>query len=193
MAAANKRIGVARTAFFPILNLTASGGFESTELSDLFLWSSRSWALGQLAGSAITMTIFDNGRNIARVDIAEARYQESVANYKTQVLAAFRDVEDALSGQRLLAEQSLQLEQAADAASRTTELTQLRYDNGDVTYFEVVDAQRNSLAAERAAVQTRGGRYLAAVALIRALGGGWDAPAPQPAPMDPHSLTPLLP
>jgi multidrug efflux system outer membrane protein len=203
MASANKLIGVARTGFFPILNLTASGGYESTEFSNLFDWSSRTWALGQLGGSALAMTVFDAGRTIARVDTAQAAYQETLANYRTQVLVAFKDVEDGLTSQRLLAEQSEQQDKAAEAATRTTDLTQKRYDQGDTNYFEVVDAQRNSLAAQRAAIQTRGQRLLATVMLIRALGGGWDetlnTPAPAAAPESaaaplaiPPELTPLL-
>lgn len=176
MQAANKRIGVARTAFFPSLNLTVSGGAESTALSDLFQWSSRTWALGQAAGSALAMTLFDNGRTIARVDSAQAEYEAAVSEYRQQVLVAFKDVEDALTDQRLLSEQAVQQDAAAAAARRTTDLTQKRYDQGDTSYFEVVDAQRNSLAAERAAIQTRGTRMTAAVNLIRALGGTWDAP-----------------
>jgi multidrug efflux system outer membrane protein len=172
MASANARIGVARTAFLPQLILTASGGAESLTLGDLFQWSSRTWALGQAGG--LSMTLFDSGRTIARVDAADAAYRESVANYRQQVLVAFRDVEDTLSAQRLLAEQSMKIEEAATAATRATSLIQKRYDEGDVNYFEVVDAQRSSLTAQRAHVQTRGQRFLATVALIRALGGGWD-------------------
>lgn len=173
MAAANKRIGVARTAFFPSLVLTATGGFESTNLSDIFKWSSRSWALGQQAGSALAMNLFNSGRNFAGVDVADAAYNESVANYRQQVLVALGDVENALTDQRLLSEQSEQANKAGDASARATELLQKRYDNGDVTYFEVVDAQRTSLAAGRAAIQTQGARLLATVALVRALGGDW--------------------
>lgn len=173
MAAANARIGVARTAFFPQLMLTASGGYESSALKDIFDWSSRTWALGQVAGLALTMPIFDAGRNIARVDAAQAAYQESIANYKQQVLVAFRDVEDNLSDQRLLAEQTVKHDAAAQASKQTTDLTQRRYDEGDTDYFEVVDAQRTSLMAERAAIQTKGQRLITAIELIRALGGGW--------------------
>ena len=180
MAAANARIGVARTAFFPRLILTASGGFESTELSDLFDWSSRSWALGQLGGSALAMSVFDSGRNLSRLDAAWAAYDEAVANYRAQVLVAFKDVEDNLSEQRLLAEQSRQHDAAAAAAARTTDLSQKRYDEGEVDYFEVVIAQRDSLAAERAAVSVRGQRFTTAVTLIRALGGGWPENLSQP-------------
>lgn len=179
MAAANDRIGVARTAFFPRIELTAGGGYESTNIGDLFQWSSRSWSLGQLAGNAITMPIFDSGRNLARLDQAKATHEETVAAYRQQVLIAFRDVEDTLAGQRLLAAQSEQQEIAAAAANRTTELTQKRYERGDADYFEVVNAQRDSLLANRLAMQTRGQRFVAAVTLIRALGGGWDELKPE--------------
>ncbi len=173
MAAANARIGVARAAFFPNLSLTASGGYESTALEDIFNWSGRTWALGQLAGSALSWNLFDSGRNFGKLDAAKAAYEEAVAQYRQQVLIAFREVEDNLSDQRLLAAQSLKLDSAASAAERTTELTRKRYEEGEVNYFEVIDEQRTSLAANRAAVQTRGQRFLTAIALIRALGGGW--------------------
>jgi len=178
MAAANNRIGVARAAFFPRISLTASGGFESLSLADLFLWSNRTWALGQMAGSAITMPIFDSGRLFDKLDIAHASYDESLANYRQQVLVAFRDVEDNLAGQRLLGEQSAQLDAAAAASGRTTEVIQLRYREGDVDFFEVVNAQRDSLATGRAAVQIRGQRFITTLSLIRALGGGWEDAMP---------------
>ncbi|TAH34223.1 MAG: efflux transporter outer membrane subunit [Alphaproteobacteria bacterium] len=174
MAAANARIGAARAAFFPQLFLTASGGFEANSFRDLFEWSSRTWALGQTAGLALTMPIFDAGRNIARVDSAEAAYEESIANYRQQVLVAFRDVENNLADQRLLADQTLKQDVAAKASKQTTDLTQKRYDEGDADYFEVVDAQRTSLATERAAVQAKGQRLITSVELIRSLGGGWN-------------------
>jgi outer membrane protein, multidrug efflux system len=184
MEAANKRIGVARTAFFPRLILTSSGGYQSTQLGNLFDWSSRTWALGQTAGSALAMSIFDSGRNFAQLDASKSAYKEAVANYQQQVLAAFRDVEDNLTAQRLLAEQSEQQQRAADAASRTTELVNKRYDQGDVDYFQVVDAQRVSVSSMRAAAQVKGQRYLATIGLIRALGGGWDMAALQPQPAE---------
>ena len=173
MQAANARIGVARTAYFPILNLTASAGSSSSELGELFDWSSRTWALGQLAGDALSVTIFNDGRTGARVDAAHATYKEAVENYRGQVLSAFRDVEDNLSAQRLLSEQSQMNDEAARSARRTTEIVLTRYDEGDVNYFEVVSAWRDTLAAERAAVQVRGQRFVTAIELIRALGGGW--------------------
>ena len=180
MAAANSRIGVARTAFFPSISLTAFGGYESTGLSNLFHWTSRTWALGQAAGNAITMPIFDSGHNMARLDVAHAAYDEALANYRQQVLVAFRDVEDNLAAQRLLGEQSVQQDVAAAASARTTEVIQERYHEGDVDFFQVVDAERDSLAAGRAAVQIRGQRFITTINLVRALGGGWDDGKPAP-------------
>ena len=195
MTAANLRIGVARTAYFPDLILTATGGFQSTSLSDIFKWSGRTWALGQTAGNALFMNVFNSGRTSAQVDVAHAAYDEAVANYRQQVLVAMGDVENALTDQRLLADQSREQDIAAMATRRTTDLTQKRYDQGDVNYFEVVDAQRNMLAANRAALDTRGQRLVATVALIRALGGGWPeaevAPAavPTPASLSPDMVS----
>jgi multidrug efflux system outer membrane protein len=173
MEAANARIGAARAAYFPNLLLTASAGAESSALNNLFHWSSRAWALGQVGALALTLPIFDNGRRSAQLDSARAAYDEAVANYRQRVLVAFKETEDSLSDQRLLAEQWEQAKKAAAQASRATYLAQKRYQLGDVDYFEVVTAQRVSLAAERAAVQVHGQRFVAAISLIRALGGGW--------------------
>jgi len=173
MQAANQRIGAAKSAFFPDLSLTAAAGVESTMLGNLFHWSSRAWALGQVGVLALTMPIFDNGRHSAELDNARATYDEAVANYRQQVLVAFKEVEDGLSDQHYLYRQWDQAKEAATQASRATYLVQKRYDLGDVDYFEVVTTQRTSLAAERAAVQLRGQRFVATVNLIRALGGGW--------------------
>jgi hypothetical protein len=190
MQAANTRIGVARAAFFPIISLTASGGFEATEMTDLFQWSSRAWALGQAGGAALAMPIFDSGRNLSRLDNAWATYEESVDNYRQQVLVAFRDVEDNLTGQNQLAAQSRQQDDAAAAAARTNEVLQTRYDEGAVEFFEVVNTQRDSLAAARAAVRVRGQRFLNSIAIIRALGGGWNEPLAAPIPAEAKAETP---
>jgi len=179
MAAANERIGVARTAFFPSLFLTASGGSQSTSLADIFKWSSRSWAIGQTAGSALAMNIFDSGRNFGNLDAAHAAYDEAVANYRQHVLVAMGDVENTLSEQKLLAEQASEQELAAATSTRAHELVQKRYDSGDVNYSEVVEAERNMLATNRALIQTRGTRLTSTISLIRALGGGWNQPTQQ--------------
>jgi len=173
MRAANSRIGVAKTAYFPSITLTASGGFQSNSLSDIFNWSGRTWALGQVAGNALSLPIFHGGRDYANVKAAKSAFDEAVANYREQVLIAFREVEDSLVDQRLLAKQSVKEDRAATTASRTTDLAKKRYHEGETDYFEVVDSERISLAAERSAVQIRGQRFITTVSLIRALGGGW--------------------
>lgn len=169
MAAANARIGVAETAFFPAIRLTGSAGYASGEIASLFDWSSRSWALGP----AISLPIFDGGRNSANLARARAAHEEAVANYRQQLLVAFGEVEDSLLGLRLLSDQAGVQERAVQAARRAAELSDKRYRAGRVSYLEVVDTQRTALQAERAAVQILGQRLQTSVLLIKALGGGW--------------------
>ena len=173
MAAANARIGVAKAAFFPSLVLTASGGFSSDALHNLFQWSSRSWLLGPLVGTILNLPILDGGRNKANLARADANYEGLVANYRQQVLVGFQDVEDNLSSLRTLDNQIRYQETAVNSAQLAARLADARYRNGSTSYFEVIDAQRSSLAAQRAKSQSVGQRAVASVGLIRALGGGW--------------------
>ena len=173
LAAASARIGAAKAAFFPRLVLTGTAGYESNELGDLFKWSSRSWVLGPLIGTALSLPIFDGGRNKANLARANAGYEALVANYRQQVLVGFQDVENNLSALRTLDKQIGFQEQAVSSAQRAAHLADVRYKNGSASYFEVIDAQRTSLAAERAQSRSQGERSLASVGLIRALGGGW--------------------
>ncbi len=173
LAAASARIGAAKAAFFPRLVLTGTAGYESNELGDLFKWSSRSWVLGPLIGTALSLPIFDGGRNKANLARANAGYEALVANYRQQVLVGFQDVENNLSALRTLDRQIGFQAQAVSSAQRAAHLADVRYKNGSASYFEVIDAQRTSLAAERAQSRSQGERSLASVGLIRALGGGW--------------------
>jgi len=177
LAAASARVGVAKAAFFPKLVLTGSGGYASNELSDLFKWSSRSWLLGPLVGTALSLPIFDGGRNKANLARADAGYEAQVANYRQQVLVGFQEVENNLSALRTLDKQIGFQDEAIASARQASHLAEVRYRNGSASYFEVIDAQRTSLAAERAQSQSMGQRSLASVGLIRALGGGWGSPA----------------
>ncbi len=177
MAAANESIGVARAAFFPVLNLTASGGFESGQLGQLFDWSSRTWLLGPLVGTIATLPVFDAGKNISNLALTKAQFQEAVANYRQSVLVAFREVEDQLSGLRYLKGEADAQAENVRAARKAFSIAKTRYENGYISYLDFIDAQRSLLAAERAEVQVLGGRYVATVQLIRALGGAWSAPA----------------
>jgi len=105
MAAANARIGVAKSAFFPALNLTGTAGFESASLSDLFKWSSRAFLAGPFAGTALTVPLFDAGRRKGDLAHARAAYEANVDDYRQLVLVAFREVEDNLSELRILQDQ----------------------------------------------------------------------------------------
>jgi multidrug efflux system outer membrane protein len=173
MEAANARIGVARAAMFPALTLTASGGGVGDNVANVFAWSSRSWVLGAL----LSAPLIDGGRNKANVARSEAALEESVAAYRQGVLVAFAEVEDNLAGLRILSGQAAQIDEAVVSARRAADLAQKLYDAGRSSYLELLDAQRNLAAVERSAVQLRGDRAVTTVALIRTLGGGWDAPA----------------
>ncbi|MGZ3181736.1 MAG: efflux transporter outer membrane subunit [Telluria sp.] len=169
MMAANARIGVAKAARFPALLFNAAAGTETGASSDLFKWSARSW----LVGAALSMPLVDGGRNRANIARSEAGLEEAVAAYRQQVLTAFADVEDNLSGLHVLAGQAEQLDAAVVSARRSADLAQKLYSAGRSSYLELLDAQRNLAAAERSAVQVRGNRAVTTVALIRSLGGSW--------------------
>jgi multidrug efflux system outer membrane protein len=185
MAAANSRIGVAKSAFFPSLNITGSGGFESATLGDLFNWSSRTFLLGPFAGTALNLPIFDGGRRKGNLANARAIYEEDVANYRQQVLVAFQEVEDNLSDLRILETQTQTQAEAVSASNRAAQLSRTRYTEGAINYLDVIDAERTVLQSQRTAVQLAGVQATSTVNLIRALGGGWgDMPvaSAEPAP-----------
>jgi multidrug efflux system outer membrane protein len=171
MEAANARIGVARSAMFPALSIGADGGGVAGAFGDVFKWSSRSWLLG----ATLAMPLIDGGRNRNNVVRSEAALEEAVGSYRQSVLVAFAEVEDNLAGLRVLAGQDAEIEAAVVSARRSADLAQKLYDAGRSSYIDLLDAQRNLANVERAAVQLRGDRAITTVALIRALGGGWDA------------------
>lgn len=172
LLAAQARLGLARTAWFPGITLTAAGGYASPELGDLFKWSARAWSVGAL----LSLPLFDGGRREAGVQGAQAQLDAALAGYRGQVLGAFRDVEDQLSSLRLLAEQAQAQDRAVAAAARATVLSDSRWRNGLVSQLELLDARRGELRNRRQQLQVRAGQYQATVGLIRALGGGWDTP-----------------
>jgi multidrug efflux system outer membrane protein len=174
LAAANARIGLARAAFFPAISLTGGAGFASGDIDLLANADSRIWSLGP----SIYLPIFQGGRNRANLARSRAAYDEAVAAFRQRVLVAFREVQDALTATALLATQSSAQDRALAAARRATELAQIRYDAGFVSYLDVIDAQRTALAMERASVQLTAERFVTSVSLIRALGGGWHRPLP---------------
>ncbi|ANB75878.1 RND transporter [Paraburkholderia phytofirmans OLGA172] len=172
-AAANARIGVAKAAYFPSLSITGNAGFESATLGDLFKWSSRAFLLGPLAGTALTVPMFDGGRRKGNLANARAVFDEDAANYRQQVLQAFQEVEDNLSDLRILEQQTQTENEAVHASQRAAEISQTQYKDGAVNYLDVIDAERTVLQSQTTAVQLSGVQAAATVNLIRALGGGW--------------------
>ena len=167
--AAQARVGVAQTAWFPTLSLTASGGGASPELSDLFKTSAGLWGVNAL----LNLPLFDGGRRAAGVANAAAQLDGAAADYREQVLVAFKEVEDQLSSLQLLGEQAQVQAQAVASAERALALSDARYRNGLVSQLELLDARRSELALRRQALQVRSAQYQSTIALIKALGGGW--------------------
>jgi multidrug efflux system outer membrane protein len=169
LASQNARIGVAKAAFFPVVRLTGTAGLESGDISTLFNWQSRAWSLGP----SISLPIFEGGRNVANLKRAKGAYEEAVAQYRGRVLVAFQEVEDGLSGLRILADQATAQDRSVAAASRTAEISNKRYHAGLVSYLEVVDSDRTKLQTQRDAIRILGQRLITSVQLVKALGGGW--------------------
>jgi NodT family efflux transporter outer membrane factor (OMF) lipoprotein len=171
VASANADIGVARAAWFPALTFNAQGGYTSSTISDWISAPNRFWSLGpQLA-----VTLLDFGRRGAAVDSAVAGYDASVADYRQTVLEAFAEVEDNLAALRILSEEAKVQAEAVRAARESVALTTNQYKAGTVSYLNVVTVQTTQLSNERSALSLLGRQLSAAVALIRALGGGWNA------------------
>ncbi|MDP3230909.1 MAG: efflux transporter outer membrane subunit [Acidovorax sp.] len=177
VAAANAQIGIQRAAYFPNLSLGASLGSGGTSVADLFRASTTVWSLGL----SIAQTIFDAGATAARVDEAQAARDGRIAVYRQTVLTAFQTVEDQLTVLRTLQEQEPLRREAVSASERTAQQLLNRYREGQVSFTEVVTAQASALSAQRSLLQLQVNRHLAAVTLVQALGGGWQAPW-QPGP-----------
>lgn len=169
MAAANAQIGVARAAFFPTLTLMPSIGWDSTQFANLFSAPSLLWTLGTMASQAI----FDGGRRQAGVDYASAGYKSVEAQYRQTVLNAFAQVQDGVTGLSVLDGAARESHAAVNDAQRLLSLANDRYSGGLTAYLSVITAQQSLLSSERQDVQIRGQQLLLSVALIKALGGGW--------------------
>ncbi|HTH94863.1 MAG TPA: efflux transporter outer membrane subunit [Rhodocyclaceae bacterium] len=174
MAAANAQIGVAKSAWFPSVPLTAGYGRESNEWSTLFSAPAAVWAFGVSA----TQTLFDGGRRSAGVILAEAGYRQSVADYRQSVLSAMQEVQDGLSSTTALAQAVESSQQAATAADAALQLANDSYTLGAATHLVVLQAEQSQLTYQRELVQLRGQQLLNAVKLVKALGGGWYVDAP---------------
>jgi multidrug efflux system outer membrane protein len=172
MAAANARIGVARAAYFPtiqLMPLLPSVGWQSSAVSSLFNAPSELWA----AGLSATQTVFDAGRNRANVHIAEQDYTAAVASYRQTVLTAMEEVENGITGLVSLDQAARDADASVESSQRAFDIANERYKGGLAVYLDVLTAQQALLGNQRQAVQIHGQQFLTAVYLVKALGGGF--------------------
>jgi len=169
-AAANARIGVAKAAMFPTLSLNGTFGTRASDIADLFTAPSRLWSIG----AAAAQPLFDAGLRRAQTDQAIAVYDEEVAAYRQTVLTAFQQVEDNLAALRILEQEAAVQQEVVAAARRSVELTTNQYQAGTASYLNVIVTQAALLNSEQSAANVLGRRLNASVALIQALGGGWN-------------------
>jgi NodT family efflux transporter outer membrane factor (OMF) lipoprotein len=171
MAAANAQIGVIESGFFPTVTLTADAGTAAAMLGKLLSASSRVWSFG----GTLVQTIFDAGARNAQVEQARSAFEAAVADYRQTVLTGFQQVEDQLAALRILAEQAAAQDVAVGSAREAERIITNQYRAGTVAYTNVLVAQTAALTTAESALNIRQSRLIASVALIQALGGGWDA------------------
>lgn len=167
--AANAQIGVAQTAYFPDLTLSASGGYRGSNLADWISMPNHFWSIGP----QFAMTLFDAGLRRSKVEQAEARYDQHVARYRQTTLQAIGEVEDALVQLSVLAEEIVVQREVLAASQDTLRLTENQYQAGMVDYLAVTNAQTIALNSQRTLLNLLGTQLTASVQLISALGGGW--------------------
>ncbi len=169
-AAANEQIGIAKAAYFPTLTLSATAGFQSTSPGNWLTWPSRFWT----AGPQLAELLFNGGRRRAQEDIERAAYDAAAASYRQTVLTAFQQIEDDLSALRVLEQEESAQQEAVRDASQTLDIIMEQYKAGTANYLQVVVAQATLFQNERNEIEVQTRRMVASVALIEALGGGWD-------------------
>ena len=171
MAGANAEIGVARAAYYPTVKLGTSFGLQASDVGKWLSWPSRFWSVGP----SVSATVFDGGLRRAQNDHAVAAYDAAVASYRQTVLNAFREVEDNLAALRILENEGKIQDDAVESGRQTVTVTLNQYKAGIVGYLNVVSAQNTELANRKAAIGILGRRVAAAISLVKALGGGWNA------------------
>jgi NodT family efflux transporter outer membrane factor (OMF) lipoprotein len=169
VAAADAQIGVARAAWFPVFSLSGAAGYESTVASTWFRAPSRFWSVGPVG----SLPLLDAGARLADTRQAWAVYDEAVANYRKTTLVAYQEVEDSLVALHRLAEERVADEAAAASAKQSAYHADQRYAAGVADYLEVTTTHTAALQAERDALSARVAQFQAAIALVRATGGGW--------------------
>jgi NodT family efflux transporter outer membrane factor (OMF) lipoprotein len=171
MAAANERIGIAQTAYYPTLSLSGAAGFAGTSMVNWFSWPSRFFAVG----GTLSQTLFDHGRRRATSGVALAQYDETIADYRQTTLSAFQQVEDNLNALRNLEIEAGQQRAATASARQSLDLFDARYRGGVDTYLQVITWQTALLRDERNDIEITRRRFESSVLLVKALGGGWSA------------------
>jgi NodT family efflux transporter outer membrane factor (OMF) lipoprotein len=169
-AAANARIGVAVSAYYPNISLSGTGGFESTHGGNWLQGPSALWSLGAQA----TELLFDAGQRHALTDQARHQYEAEAAAYKNTIFGAFQDVEDNLSQLRILNDEAAVEARAVASAQRSYDISNQRYKGGATSYLEVLTAEATLISNQRTYTDLQTRQFAASVQLIRALGGGWD-------------------
>jgi NodT family efflux transporter outer membrane factor (OMF) lipoprotein len=169
--AANAQIGIAVSAYYPTISLGGAGGFESEHAGSWIQGPSALWSLGAQA----TQLLFDAGQRHALTDAARHSYEAQTAAYRSTVLGAFNDVEDQLSGLRILETESTVEQGAVASAQHSYDISNQRYKGGVTSYLEVLTAEATLLQNQRTAIDLQTRQFVSSVGLVRALGGGWDA------------------
>jgi len=169
-AAANAQIGIAVSAFYPTINLTGEGGFESLHFGTWIQGPSALWTLGAQA----TQLLFDAGQRHAVTDQARHTYEAQVAAYRIVIFQAFNEVEDQLSSLRILEQETGAEQKAVDSARHSLDLSNERYLGGVTSYLEVLTAEATLIQNQRTAIDLQTRQFVSSVGLVRALGGGWD-------------------
>jgi multidrug efflux system outer membrane protein len=169
LIAANAQIGVARSAYFPQISLTGSGGFETPALNSLFTGPAGLWSFG----ASLTQPIFEGGRIKSNVRFTEAQRDQFLLTYQQSIQGAFRDVSNALVAYRKNREFRIQQEQLLKSAQDAARLSEVRFKAGTTDYLEVLTNETNSFTAELGLAQAQGNELIALVELYQALGGGW--------------------
>jgi len=171
MAVTNAQIGIAKSAYYPSLNLFAQGGWQAADIAKLANVASTFWAVG----ANVAEGIFTGGARRAQVQFVQAGYDADVASYRQTVLAAFQEVQDSINGLTVLDQAQQSQQDAVDSARRTVDIATNRYTGGLVSYLDVVNAQQTLLNNEQQMAVIRGQKFVTTVLLVKALGGGWDA------------------
>jgi NodT family efflux transporter outer membrane factor (OMF) lipoprotein len=169
-AAANEQIGIAVSAFYPTISLGGAGGFESASPGTWIQGPSALWSLGAQAAQLL----FDAGQRRALTSEARHSYEAQAAGYRNTVFQAFNDVEDQLSGLRILEQESVVEKRAVASAQNSFDLSNQRYKGGVTSYLEVLTAETTLIDNQRTAIDLQTRQFVASVGLVRSLGGGWD-------------------